>query len=157
MEEYQKTSIQKAQEARQLASYENVGAPTKFNDDVVNKLRHAFALDATIEEACFYADISRQTFYNWKDVNPEIFDKLEALRNEPVLAARNTVVSAVRSDPEIALKYLERKRKNEFSLKVLNEHSGEFRTFVIKDEADENNRNRLVSGTNAPLAQEGQS
>jgi hypothetical protein len=42
---------------------------------------------------------------------------MNALRNNPVLIARKTVVEACRTEPELALKYLERKRKNEFSTK----------------------------------------
>ena len=90
----------------------------KLSDDVVKKLEEAFALDCSIEEACYYADISRQTLYNWKKAHPDLFDKFERLRQKPVLKARKTVVNNL-ENPEIAFKYLERKRKNEFAPKSI--------------------------------------
>jgi hypothetical protein len=40
------------------------GRPSEFTDEVVKKLEESFAIDATVEEACFYANISRQSYYN---------------------------------------------------------------------------------------------
>ena len=91
------------------------GRPTKLNKDVVKKLEEAFSIDATVEEACFYADISRETFYNWMKADKKLFDRLEALRARPVLTARQTVIRAIKDNPDIAMKYLERKKKAEFS------------------------------------------
>lgn len=94
------------------------GRPTKLTREVVKKLEEAFAIDATVEEACFYADISRETFYNWMRADKKLFDRLEALRARPVLTARTTVVNAIKSDSDLAMRYLERKRKGEFSPRI---------------------------------------
>jgi len=102
----------------------------KFDEAVLEKLRQAFAIDATIEEACFYADIDPKTYYNWKNAKPEQFQKLEQLRNTPILAARQTLATAVKSDAQTALKYLERKRKSEFSVKTETEVSGDSKLTV---------------------------
>ena len=102
----------------------------KFDEAVLEKLRQAFAIDATIEEACFYADIDPKTYYNWKNAKPEQFQKLEQLRNTPILAARQTLATAVESDAQTALKYLERKRKSEFSVKTETEVSGDSKLTV---------------------------
>jgi hypothetical protein len=91
-----------------------MAAPTKLSNEVVNKLEEVFSLDGTIEEACLYAGISRQTYYNWIKENSELIDRFNLLRKTPILKARRTVVSAL-TDPEFALKYLERKLKAEFS------------------------------------------
>lgn len=96
----------------------HAGRPFKIDDSVLNLLKQAFALDASIEEACYYANISHQTFYNFKKNNAELFEELERLRERPVLVARRTVVKEVEKNPELALKYLERKRKKEFSLRT---------------------------------------
>lgn len=88
--------------------------PSKLNDIVVGKLEQAFAIDATIEEACFYAGINKDTYYAWKKRFPELSDRLELLRNTPILAARQTLATAVMTDSDMALKYLERKRRDEF-------------------------------------------
>jgi hypothetical protein len=101
------------------------GRPTVFTPAVVDKLEQAFAIDATVEEACSYADISRDAFYDHLKRNPAFSDRIEALRQRPVLAARQTVVKAVSTDSDMAMRYLERKKRNEFSTKQELEHSGE--------------------------------
>lgn len=90
------------------------GRPSEMIEANINKLREVFALDGTIAEACYYANISTQTYYNWIEKNPKLVDEFEALRNRPVLKARGTVIKAL-DQPEIAFRYLERKAKKEFS------------------------------------------
>ena len=87
------------------------------NPIVIQKLEEAFALDCTIWEACFYAEIVPQTYYNLISSKPELLDRFTALRNNPVLLARQELVKGLVDNPELALKYLERKRKDEFSTK----------------------------------------
>lgn len=89
------------------------GRPIEFTDDVVKKLEEAFAIDATVEEACFYADISRQSYYNNVKEGTDLFDRFIGLRNRPVLKARQTVVKAL-DNPHDAQWYLTRKKKLEF-------------------------------------------
>ena len=91
--------------------------PKLDNPETVRKLEEAFALDCSISEACYYADISRQAYYELIEYKPKLVDRFEALRNKPVLMARQEVVKSFKWNPELALKYLERKRKNEFSTK----------------------------------------
>lgn len=90
------------------------GSPYKMTPEIIGKLEQAFSIDATISEACFYAGIDDSTYYLWKKQNPEQFKHLEALRNTPILAARQTLTKAVQTDSDMALKYLERKRRDEF-------------------------------------------
>jgi len=99
------------------------GRPCKLTKELVNKLEQCFALDTTIKEACFYCDISRESFYTYKENNPEMFDRLERLRQQPVLKARQEVVKGIENDKEFALKYLTKKAKSEFGDKL--ELSGE--------------------------------
>ena len=87
----------------------------KMTDERIKKLEEVFALDGSIWEACYYADISTQTYYNWIKQHPELLDKFNRLREKPVLAARQEVVKWVRNNPEFALKYLKNKRSKEFS------------------------------------------
>lgn len=87
---------------------------TKFTRETLQKLEDAFALDATIEEACFYANISPALYYLRVKDDKKLLERFEALRQRPVLTARQTVVTALKTDPDMALKYLERKRKKEF-------------------------------------------
>jgi len=85
-----------------------------MTSEVVVKLEHAFAIDATVTEACSYADISCDAFYAWLKKNPEFRDRMEQLRDRPILAARQTIVKAAGSTPQYALEYLKRKRRKEF-------------------------------------------
>jgi|SRR3990167_876308 len=86
----------------------------KMTPEAIKKLEEAFAIDATVEEACFYADISPQTYYNLVKKDPKLLEKFGRLREKPVLKARKTVVDSL-DDPNHAKWYLERKRKAEFS------------------------------------------
>lgn len=108
------------------------GRPPEF-EDVVNKLEEAFAIDASIEEACFYANISRQSYYNNVKDGSELFDRFQALRNKPVLKARQTVVKSL-DDPNHAFKYLERKKKKEFGPSMELEGSIEVSKIISVDE-----------------------
>lgn len=111
-----------------MAEVNKGGRPTTFTEEVVNKLEQAFALDCTVSEACLYADISRQTYYNFVDEKAEegsdkrkYFDRFEELRQRPFLKARQTLVKSL-DQPEHAKWYMERKRKAEFAVRT--EHTG---------------------------------
>lgn len=97
------------------------GRPTVMTSDVVIKLEQAFAIDATVEEACSYAEISRNTFYEYLKKNPEFQDRIDDLRNRPILKARQTIVKSL-DNPNQAQWYLERKKKREFAQR--NEYTG---------------------------------
>lgn len=93
------------------------GRPTKMTDEVVMKLEQAFAIDASVEEACSYADISRNTFYEWLKRNPEYQDRIDELRERPILKARQTIVKSL-DNPQHAQWYLTRKKKKEFAERI---------------------------------------
>lgn len=90
------------------------GKFTKLTDETIKKLEEIFLLDGTLEEACFFANISKQTLYNWYQENPKIKERMDALRNEPFLKARRTIVENL-SNPQYAFEYMKRKKKDEFS------------------------------------------
>jgi hypothetical protein len=99
----------------------------------VKKLEEAFAIGCSDEEACFYADISKQTLYDYQKLKPEFIDRKEALKAKPVLLARQTMVKNL-YDPNNAKWFLEKKLRGEFGLKAEIEHSGAFtlETLFIK-------------------------
>lgn len=90
----------------------------KSEESVVQKLEEAFAMGCTDLEACLYADISKSAFYAYQDKHPEFLNRKEILKERPVLQARNSVIKAMRYDGNLALKYLERKKKSEFALRT---------------------------------------
>ena len=117
------------------------GRPLEMTEEKVKKLEEAFALDCSVGEALFYANISKQTYYNWIERKPELLTRFEALRNRPVLLARQEVIKWMKDNPELALKYLERKKKNEFSLKTEQETNLNINEIKIKLPNQEDNEN----------------
>jgi hypothetical protein len=91
-----------------------VGRPTKLTEETRHKIEEAAALDASVEEICYYADISRQTYYRWMEENPDFSDRIEKLRQRPFLKARQTIVKAL-ENPKDAQWFLERRKKKEFA------------------------------------------
>lgn len=89
----------------------------KLNDTTVNKLEVAFAIGASVSEACYYADISRQTYYNWEKGNRKLKEKFDRLKELPILKARRTINDNL-SNVETAKWFLEKKRKDEFGTKI---------------------------------------
>ena len=85
-------------------------------DLVVSKLKQAFSLGCTDEEACYYAEISQRTLYTYQKKNPKFVHQKELLKSKPVLMAREAVVKNLTKDnPEFSMKFLERKKKDEFA------------------------------------------
>lgn len=105
-----------------MAKKNKGGRPTIMTQDTINKLETVFALGGTDKEACFFADISHQTLYDYQHKYPEFVERKEALKLTPVLTARTTVVKSL-ADPDRAFRFLERKMRGEFgnSLEVSGE------------------------------------
>lgn len=99
------------------------GRPTKMTPDTVKKLEEAFLMGCSDLEACLFADISKQTLYTYQEKNPEFVDRKQMLKENPVMIARQSVIRDMKGDGTLALKYLERKKKSEFSVKQELEHS----------------------------------
>ena len=92
----------------------DVGRPTLMTEETLKKLEEVFAIGGTDKEACFYADISHQTLYTYQEKHPEFVERKEALKERPVLKARQTVIKALDNVSD-AQWYLERKAKREFA------------------------------------------
>lgn len=90
------------------------GRPTKFTQELLAKLEHAFAMGATDREACFYADVSVDALYDYQKKNPKFIQRKEDLKDSPVYKAKQTIVEGL-GDAKNAQWYLERKRRDEFS------------------------------------------
>jgi hypothetical protein len=96
----------------------------KNEQEVLQKLEQVFSIDGTDEEACVYADISPAALYAYQKKHPHFQEHKKALKNLPNLKARQELVKGLTGNPELALKYLERKLKSEFAPKAELEHSG---------------------------------
>lgn len=93
------------------------GRPTIMTEDVVRKLEEAFLLGCSDAEACLVADISETALYEYQKANPKFTERKRLLKENPVYLARKSVISSMGNDGDLALKFLERKRKDEFSLR----------------------------------------
>lgn len=96
------------------------GRPSVLTEEVIKKLEQVFSLGGTDLEACFYADISHQTLYNYQNAHPEFVERKNALKEQPILKARQTVVKSL-DDVQNAQWYLERKAKKEFAQRTENQ------------------------------------
>jgi len=94
------------------------GRPTVMTLAVIGKLEQVFSMDGTVLEACAYADISKDSYYDYVKLNPDFSDRVEALRQKPVLKARQTVMKNLSESYSNAMDYLSRKAKKEFSTRT---------------------------------------
>jgi len=108
------------------------GRPTSMTPETLRKLEEVFAIGGTDEEACFYADISKETLYEYQRKHPEYTDRKEALKQKPILKARQTVVKAL-DDADNAQWYLERKNKKEFSSRQEIDIQGELKISKLEE------------------------
>ena len=90
------------------------GAKTKLTEETKSKILEVASLDGTVEEMAYYCDVSRQTIYNWFEDDKELFDKVERLRERPILLARQTINKKMTENYSNAMDYLKRKAKKEF-------------------------------------------
>lgn len=108
-----------------------VGRPTVFTPVVLRKLREAFLVDATDEQACLFAGISVRPFYEYQAANPEFKQQKEQWKTQVRLHAKFRVAKDVKKDGALALKLLERREKDSYSTRV--EQEGRLEVKVMND------------------------
>jgi hypothetical protein len=92
------------------------GRPEKVNDEIIRKLEYAFSIGATVLEACCHADIPKSTYYDYLNKNPSFSDRVELLKEEMPLKAREVIKTDILSgDSHTAKWFLERNKRKEFS------------------------------------------
>lgn len=95
-----------------------LGAPTKYTPITVGKLVAAFNNAYNITEACQYAGIHRDTYYDWLTTQSGFSDKMAEAQSAINRKAKEVVVKAINEgDANMAMKYLE-KRDPEFKSKA---------------------------------------
>ena len=90
---------------------------TKLDDDTVKKLEEAFSIGADVSSACFFANITRQTYYNWIKDDNKLKQRFDGLREKPVLKAFNTVYKDL-DNVETAKWYLQKVKSETFGDKT---------------------------------------
>ena len=104
------------------------GRPTVFDETTLQKLEIAFSNDATDEQACFIANISPSSLYNYQKKNPEFLERKKALKSMVSYQAKANIRNAVFGDDikeklETSKWLLPKKEKKEYSDRI--EHTGE--------------------------------
>lgn len=95
-----------------------MGRPTKMTEDVIGKLEKGFAYGFNVSEACDYAGINRDTYYEWLNKKQEFSDRMARAQTDLQRKAKINLAGVINSgDIEQSKYYLERKCKDEFSAK----------------------------------------
>lgn len=98
------------------------GRPTKMTKVAVQKLKEAFKLWSTTQEACSYAKISKTTFYDWKKKDIEFSDEIDNIKVYLTLQCKITIAKKIIDwDVKTSIWYLERKAPKEFNLNYIEE------------------------------------
>lgn len=79
----------------------NVGRPTLYSDEIVEKLASIFRIGGTVEQAVSYAQIDKVTYYNWMEKHPNFSTKMEQARNYADIVAKNIVVDSMIKDKDL--------------------------------------------------------
>lgn len=93
----------------------DVGRPNAIDELTLKKLEDAFSNGGTDREACFLANISQQTLYNYQKEHPEFIERKESLKDMIKFQAKQRVKEAIIAEKtcDTAKWYLERKGKDE--------------------------------------------
>jgi uncharacterized protein YjgD (DUF1641 family) len=89
----------------------------------LEKLKKAFSWGCKDEEACNVAGIPHKSYKAWEKEHPEFKTQKEQLQLNPIAVARETLLAGLGEDPDLALKYLERVKRDEFSLRTEKEET----------------------------------
>jgi hypothetical protein len=93
-----------------------MGRPTKKTDKVVAKLIEAFHDDATIEQACYIADIDKASYYRWIEKDEDFRNEMGKAQEYPKVIAKNTILKAIKSgDAKTAMDFIKRREKDRYS------------------------------------------
>ena len=86
--------------------------PVKMTPETVQKIEQALMMDCTINEVCLFANIRKQTYYNWIESFPELKERFDYLKdNLKVKSKYNISEKLNKGDVETSKWYLERRDK----------------------------------------------
>lgn len=108
----------------------NRGRPAKDRDKIIERLR-PFIVDQgqSVKSACLLAKVSYTSVNNWRKEDDDFNNELEGLSNLHKIMLEETLIREVKSNEqgkaiETAKWLLERKHKQEYSLRVENQIEG---------------------------------
>jgi len=117
---------------------EKTGRPTIMTEATIGKLKEGFAQGFSVRNACIWADINQDTYFEYCKKHPNFSDQCKTLQQKPLIKSILVINKALNEgDVSTAKWYAERKAKDEFSLKTETEHTGEIRSKVVYIEKEE--------------------
>jgi hypothetical protein len=98
--------------------------PRKFTEEVIGKLEEGFKSDFTVKEACSYAWIAVDTYYEHYKKNKSFSDRMDSAEDFCFIMAKNNVRKWLNEgDKEYSLKRLKNRQNKRYSER--NEGEGE--------------------------------
>ena len=85
------------------------GRPTKYTEEVLDKLYTAYSIGANHQQAAYHANVSLSTLHGWLKQNSHLRNLVNHWRQRPTLRALNTVFESLATDTNSAWRWLERK------------------------------------------------
>lgn len=89
-----------------------------LTNHVLSELKRGLAMDLTVEEACFMADINKDTYYAWLKLSDEFAFQMNKARTKLFVKAKENIERKVNEgDSEMSMKLLERRQKKLYALR----------------------------------------
>lgn len=121
------------------AQAKKIGRPTVFADSCVDLLEQAFRIDARVTEACVYAGISRDAYYDKLKKDPDFTDRMARAQNTPFMMAKRVVMKAILAgDAKLAMRFLSARQRERYHEKFQTDTkvSGGFSLIALHEAAD---------------------
>ncbi len=101
-----------------------MGRPTVMTESVLLKIEQAASIGASDREACAHAGISEAPYYHYLSKNPDFKERIHILKEKLPLKAKSQLAKLIHDGDKDTVKwYLERKKKQEFSLRQEIDHT----------------------------------
>ena len=101
--------------------------------ETLDKLRQAFLLGCTDDEACLLAEIAPVTLYAYQKVTPGYSKQKELWKQYPNMVARKSLVDHMPKRPDIALGFLKSKLPLEFNERTNHVHEGALTVDLVNE------------------------
>lgn len=98
-------------------------SPHALTATAKKKIIQAFEHDANVTQACRFAGIDRGTLYKHWDANPEFKEECRIAKDWAMFSIQMPMMKQAKKNGFLALKILERRKRNHFALKVENENN----------------------------------